>query len=186
MPGVGRTLPAKEPIVESDHSKSELSASASDYLTELDDSSEPEEEDDDDHYSRHSEQLTPEAKEQLWGQLQEMSKHSLLQTLLRQICHVNDVAALIDHWVLAHVLSWATKRVEMGFWPEEGYGRTWIPGSQAPHYGFRVPLLKHRMRQLQNKVVSALSIGFEGFLGFDHGLSHPNNMARHPLLPSKA
>lgn len=170
MPGVGRPLRAKQPIVESDHSKSELSASGPDYVTELDESSEAEE--DDDHYSRHSEQMTQEAKEQLWGQLQQMSKHSLLQTLLQQICHINDVAALIDDWVQAHVFSWASEREQMGFSCREVYVFTWDPSGD--------PKPKHRMRQLQNKVASALSIGFEGFLNFYQDLSHPNNMARYP------
>lgn len=74
-----------------------------------------EEEDEEDGFSIRSQQLTVEAKEQLWQQLQQLSKHSLLHTLQQQICHINDVAALIDEWVPAHVRLWCNEREELGF-----------------------------------------------------------------------
>ena len=173
MPGVGRPPPKEELSAKSDHSESELSACGSDYQTESGESSEQGDDADHDSYIDPKKQLTLEEKEQLWGQLQLMSKHSLLQTLLQQICHINDVAALIDDWVQAHVMSWSCEREELGFSFEEAY----YASTGSPCGG---PELIHRMRQLQHKVVAALSIGFEGFLDRFRDLSHPHNKACRP------
>ena len=113
------------------------------------------EEEDDDENSHHPEQLTVEAQEQLWQQLQQLSKHSLLQTLQQQICHINDVAALIDEWVPAHVMSWSNEREELGFCYKATDPIYWSHSAEGP-------ASEHRMRQLQHKVMSALSIGFVG------------------------
>ena len=56
-------------------------------------------------------------------------------------------------WVVqAHVMSWSTEEEELGLSSQALYGSANIYPYAPEH--------KHRMRQLQHKVVSALSIGF--------------------------
>ena len=124
MPGPGRSVceasVSEAPSSESEHSasstgtwpdwrgdpnkecvESEAEEGGEEEVVEEEEEEEEEEQDD---YSHQSEKLTFEEKEQLWRQWRQMSKHSLLQMLRQQICHINDVAALMDDWVEAHVM----------------------------------------------------------------------------------
>lgn len=141
MPGPGCSAP-RVPIVESHPSESEHSASGTgswsdwpgdlqeEYVKseaegggETEDEEEGEEgEGEEDNYSDQSEKLMVQEKEQLWRQLRETSKHSLLQMLRQQICHTNDVAALIDDWVDAHAWWWSTGSEELGWSGQAAFG----------------------------------------------------------------
>lgn len=148
VPAAGRTPCVEEVDVDSDPCKTDLCPTEHDFQADYRDFLEEAEEDNHSHQLRHP--CMHYFDERLWGQLKHASKHSLLQTLLQQIRHINDVAALIDEWVPAHDRLWAYKNRHMDNW--RPLPRTiWLPESIR------------RMRQLQYKVVLALSIGFVGF-----------------------
>ncbi|KAL3148621.1 hypothetical protein ABBQ38_014046 [Trebouxia sp. C0009 RCD-2024] len=178
MPAVARSLHIEEPDVESDDCSSVHSASGSDSQTDFDDSqteadgsSDVEE---DSQVYRHPGELSWKGRKQLWGQLQHMSKHSLLQTLLQQICHINDIATLVDNWVAADIVGWCVEMDKLGQWwryIDKQYAPDHISGEVEPN---------RRLRQLYDKVVSAFCIGCVGFLDFDGHMGHPHNMASYP------
>ncbi|KAL3130383.1 hypothetical protein ABBQ38_008208 [Trebouxia sp. C0009 RCD-2024] len=122
--------------------------------------------------------------QQLWQVLQHKRKQSLLQTLIKQIRNMNDVAALIDAWVSAHENRWDCARKQLGEEKELMFNEaTWYP---------EVTVLKpymrgiRRMRQRQHKVVAALSIGFVECLDVYSNMQHPANKAAHPELAAFA
>ena len=177
MPGVGRMTRYEKLNLDPDYAcKAEIRANNSDSQAEVTETSGEEGED------RHSQSERPTlhgCDERKWGQLQQMSKHSLLQTLLQQIRHINDAAALIDEWVPEHKLRWGRETSQLG--DEMGYSIqiiTWLTHRRW------LPQPIRRMRQLQHKVVSALSIGFVGFLDFDGDKTNPDNKADHDEFAS--
>ena len=149
MPAVARSVLIEQSGVESDECSSADSASTSDSVTDFEagESSELEEDEYPDDYGN----MTRKELKQLWGQLQQMSKHSLLQTLLQQICHINDVAALVDNWVAESKLDCFFQTDKLGHWwrrTDNVHGRL---------------ELHARLEQLHNKVLAAFSIGHTGF-----------------------
>lgn len=94
-----------------------------------------------------------------------MSKHSLWQTLLQQICNINDVAALADNWAAADVQSWLLKWI------------SWVSGG-----------VDHVSRELEpnHPCDSCVTRWFQhfslamGFLDFNGDLRNPQNMASYP------
>lgn len=174
MPGVGRTSRINDfnAYTESQSCNAESCAMESDFQAEVGKS--PVEEEEDEHSHQSQPPCLHDYDERLWGQLQQMSKHSLLQKLLQQICHINDVAALIDEWVPAHNLLWAHEMAQLGI--KMGFPREFLSRASCRIW---LPQPIRRMRQLQHKVVSALSIGFVGFLDFAGDKTNPDNKAAH-------
>ena len=113
--------------------------------------------------SEELKQLSEEEREQWWRHHQQSSKHTLLQLLRQQIRDIGDVAALIDDWVNAHVMSWSREMTALG----------------VGLYYQCDPTIISRLRQLQNKVAAAVSVGFKGFLHSYQDLQHPDNIANH-------
>ncbi|KAL3154907.1 hypothetical protein ABBQ38_011443 [Trebouxia sp. C0009 RCD-2024] len=113
--------------------------------------------------------------QQLWQRLQQSSKHSLLQTLMSQICNMNDVAALLVAWLPAHGYWWELKSTQH-LCRGDILDPLFSEAVSYPNY----QLSESGLRQLQHKVVSALSIGFVGCLDFCGDMQHPDNKAAFP------
>ena len=113
--------------------------------------------------------MTQTGREQLWGEFQQMSKHSLLRTLLQRIRHINDVAVLLHAWVVAStpLMGWFVNFDGLGQWGRHA--------DMKSSYDFWSRQGLHaRLQQLHNKVLAAFSIGHVAFSHYD---SHPRDMA---------
>ncbi len=99
------------------------------------------------------------------GQVQQednsCTKHKLIEELHSQISHINDVAALLYHWIPCHCLSWTIQVYHpIG------------PGRDIAHEH------QERMDSLNKKIHEALSLGFEGYLEFYSKKQDPRNKVK--------
>jgi hypothetical protein len=89
------------------------------------------------------------------------TKHKLIEELRSQISHINDLAALLYHWIPCHCLAWTYQVYHpIG------------PGRDIAHEH------EERMDSLNKKIYEALSLGFEGYLDFFNKKQDPRNKVK--------
>ncbi len=93
------------------------------------------------------------------------TKHKLIEELRSQISHINDVAALVYHWIPCRYLAWRFHTC---------YPRSTILGPgrhiESEHW--------ERMDNLNKKIHEALSLGYEGYLDFFNKKQDPRNKVK--------
>ena len=90
---------------------------------------------------------------------QPCSKHSLLESLLDQIQHINDVAALMYYWTQCSLLSWSSQLNFLGL--SATHYDSWAAGLGC--HGVRC-----RLSNLEAAIYKAFLLGWDGFVDFHH------------------
>ena len=87
------------------------------------------------------------------------SKHDLLENLLDQIQHINDVAALMYYWTESSLCNWSSQLDALGLSAQ--HYDSWAAGLGC--HGVRC-----RLSSLEAAIYKAFLLGWDGFVDFEH------------------